>query len=74
MLFGFNHGYDGKHLGLIIVFYLVKIQGDGRKFPDCCKSYFGSQMPTQSLNEVHILPIYRQYLQQKVIFFIYFCL
>ena len=33
--------------------YLGKIQGDGRKFLDRFKSYFGSQIP-QSPNEVHI--------------------
>ena len=31
-----------------------KIQGDGRKFLDRFKSYFGSQIPSQSSNEVHI--------------------
>ena len=31
-----------------------KIQGDGRKFRDRFKSYFGSQISSQSLNEVHI--------------------
>ena len=31
-----------------------KIQGDGRKFLDRLKSYFGSQISFQSLNEVHI--------------------
>ena len=31
-----------------------QIQGDGRKFLDCFKSYFGSQISSQSLNEVHI--------------------
>ena len=31
-----------------------KIQGEGRKFLDCSKSYFGSQISSQSLNEVHI--------------------
>ena len=29
------------------------IQGDGRKFLNCFKGYFGSQI-SQSLNEVHI--------------------
>ena len=29
-----------------------KIQGDGRKFLDRFKSYFGSQISSQSLNEV----------------------
>ena len=31
-----------------------KIQGDGRKFLDRFKSYSGSQISSQSLNEVHI--------------------
>ena len=31
-----------------------KIQGDGRKFLDRFKTYFGSQISSQSLNEVHI--------------------
>ena len=31
-----------------------KIQGDGRKFLDRFKSYFGSQISSQSLNEVHM--------------------
>ena len=33
---------------------LGKIQGNGRKFLDRFKSYFGSQISSQSLNEVHI--------------------
>ena len=33
---------------------LGKIQGDGRKFLDRFKSYFGSQISSQSLNEVHV--------------------
>ena len=33
---------------------LGKIQGDGWKFLDRFKSYFGSQLSSQSLNEVHI--------------------
>ena len=31
-----------------------KIQGDGRKFLDRFESYFGSQISSQSLNEVYI--------------------
>ena len=31
-----------------------KIQGDGRKFLDRFKSYFGSQISSQLLNEIHI--------------------
>jgi len=30
-----------------------KIQGDGRKFLDRFKSYFGSQISSQSLNEIN---------------------
>ena len=33
---------------------LGKIQGDGRKFLDLFKSYFGRQISSQSLNEVRI--------------------
>ena len=32
----------------------ILIVGDGRKFLDRFKSYFGSQISSQSLNEVHI--------------------
>ena len=32
-----------------------KIQGDGRKFLDRFKSYFGSHISSQSLNEIHII-------------------
>ena len=31
-----------------------KIQGDGRKFLDRFKNYFGSQISSQSLNDIHI--------------------
>ena len=31
-----------------------KIQGDGRKFLDRFKSYFGLQISSQSLNEIYI--------------------
>ena len=31
-----------------------KIQEDGRKFLDRFKRYFGSQISSQSLNEIHI--------------------
>ena len=51
-----------------------KIHGDGRKYLDHFKSYFGSQISSQSLNEVHIYRFYSQNLQQKVSFIIYFCL
>ena len=40
--------YNKKSLG--------KIQGDGRKFLDV--SYFGSQISSQSLNEVHIYQLH----------------
>ena len=38
----------------IIITLLGQIQGDSRKFLDRFKSYFGSQISSQSLNEVHI--------------------
>ena len=41
-----RHKCDQSHLG--------KIQGDGRKFLDRFKSYFGSQISSQSLNAIHI--------------------
>ena len=50
-----------------------KIQGDGRKFLDRFKSYFGSQISSQSLNEVHIYRLQPKSATKKVIFFIYFC-
>ena len=33
---------------------LGKVQGDSRKFLDHFKSYFGSQISSQSLNEIRI--------------------
>ena len=51
----------------------TKIQGDGWKFLDCFKSNFGSQISSQSLNEI-LSANHAQNPQQKVIFFIYFCL
>ena len=47
-----------------------KIRGDGRTFLDRFKSYFGSQISSQSLNVVHIRSTdYSRNSQQKVIFF-----
>ena len=52
-----------------------KIQGDGQKFLDRFKSYFGSQISSQSLNEVHTYQLQPKSATKKVIFFIiYFCL
>ena len=45
-----------------------KIQGDGRKFLDRFKRYFGSQISSQSLNEDYITN-YSRNPQQKVSFF-----
>ena len=39
---------------MMIIIIIGKIQGDGRKFLDRFKSYFGSQISSQSLNEIHI--------------------
>ena len=38
----------------INIYIYGKIQGDGRKFLDSFKSYFGSQISSQSLSEVYI--------------------
>ena len=48
-----------------------KIQGDGRKFLDRFKSYSGSQISSQSLNEVHIYQLQPKS-ATKGDFFIYF--
>ena len=42
-----------------------KIQGDGRTFLGRFKSYFGSQISSQSFNEIHIID-YSQNLLQKM--------
>ena len=48
-----------------------KIQGDGRKFLDRFKSYFGSQI-SQSLNEVHIYRLQsKSTIKDDLFFFIY---
>ena len=47
-----------------------KIPGDGQKFLDRFKSYFGSQISPQSLNE-SISTDYSQNPQQKVRFFLF---
>ena len=52
---------------------LGKIQGDGRKFLDQFKSYFGSQVSWQSINEVHVYQLQPKS-AAKGEFFIYFCL
>ena len=44
----------GMILACVVFRILGKIQGDGRKFLDRFKSYFGSQISSQSLNEVYI--------------------
>ena len=52
-----------------------KIQGDGRKFLDRFKSYFGSQTSPQSLNEIHIYRSQPKSATKGDLFiFIYFCL
>ena len=50
-----------RHLKFVIILNCTclirhwgKIQGDGQKFLDHFKSYFGSQISSQSLNKVHI--------------------
>ena len=65
LLFGFFHGgselwhsncWGGQQPGTLSaseIWIWGKIQGDGRKFLDRFKSYFGSQISSQSLNEIH---------------------
>ena len=53
--------------------HLSKIQGDGRKFLDCFKSYFGSQI-SQSLNEVHIYRLQPKSATKGDFVIMYFCL
>ena len=50
------------------------IQGGGLKFLDRFKSYFGSQISSQSLNEVHMYPLQPKSATKGDFFFIYFCL
>ena len=50
----------------------LTLQGDGRKFLDRFKSYFGSQISPQSLNEIHIYRLQTKSATKDV--FIYFCL
>ena len=51
-----------------------KIQVDGRKFLDRFKSYFGSQISSQPLNEIHIYRLQPKAATKGEGFFIYFCL
>ena len=52
-----------------------KIQGDGRKFLDSFKSYFGSQISSQWLNEVHIYRLRtKSATKGEFLFQQYFCL
>ena len=51
-----------------------KIHGDGRKFLERFKSYFGSQISSQSLNEVYIYQLQPKSATKGDFFFIYFCL
>ena len=57
-------------------YYLCgKIQGDGRKFLDSFKSYFGSHILSQSLNGIHIMyPLQPKSATKGKFFSIYFCL
>ena len=51
-----------------------KIQGDGRKFLDSFKSYFGSQISSQSLNEVHIYQLQPKSATKDDFFYIFLSL
>ena len=62
----FHLSVKGKHV-------LGKIQGDGRKFLHRFKSYFGSQISSQSLNEIRIYRLQPKCATKGEFFFIYFC-
>ena len=49
-----SEGSKIQHWLILSKMLLGKIQRDGRTFLDCFKSYFWSQISSQSLNEVHI--------------------
>ena len=51
-----------------------QIQGDGWKFLDRFKSYFGSQISSQSLNEVHIYRLQLESATKGDFFHIFLCL
>jgi len=51
-----------------------KIQGDGRKFLDRFKSYFGSQISSQSLNEVHMYQLQPKSATKSIFLHIFFTL
>ena len=55
------------------LYRFAQFQADGRKFLDRFKSYSGSQISSQELND-SISTDCRHNLQQKVSFIIYFCL
>ena len=67
--------------GICIIYKILdgplgKIQGDGRKFLDRFKSYFGSQLSSQSLNEIHIYWLQPKSTKKgefKIIFFAFDC-
>ena len=51
-----------------------KIQGDGRKFLERFKSYFGSKTSSQSLNEIHIYRLQPKSATKCEFFHIFFSL
>ena len=59
VLLRFNYSNSTIYIYIYIYIYHYylcgKIQGDGRKFLDSFKSYFGSQILSHSLNGIHIM-------------------
>ena len=54
------------------IFFWIKSKGDGRKFLDRFKSYFGSQISSQLLNEVYIYRITADIRNKRWVFFLFF--
>ena len=60
-----------EHLWGDANYWSGKIQGDGSKFLDRFKNYFGSQI-SQSLNEVHIYRLQPKSATKSVFVFVFF--
>ena len=64
----------GAGRGIPLCPTLGKIQGDGRTFLDRFESYFGAQISSQSLNEVHVYRLQPKSATNGEIFLIYLSL
>ena len=71
-LYSSPHGSHMGHTHTHIYIYIGKIQGDGGKFLDHFKSYFGSQTLSQSLNEIRIYWLQAKSTTKDDLFLYYF--